>query len=77
MELLPATADGGDEVGRLEHGQVLAHGLPGHVQSRAELAQRLAVPLVEAVEQEPPARIGQRPEGSVHLVPSIGSHLTA
>ena len=62
VQLLPAAADGRDEVGRLQHGEVLAHRLAGHVQPRAQLAQRLAVALVEAVEQDPAARVGQRLE---------------
>ena len=73
--LLPAAADGRDEIGRLQHGEVLAHRLARHVQPRAQLAQRLAVALVQAVEQQPPARIGQRPEHLVHV--RIGSHLAA
>ncbi len=63
------------EIRRLQHGKVLAHRLARHVQPRAQLAQRLAVALVQAVEQEPPARIGQRPEDLVHG--QIGSHLAA
>ena len=43
VELLPPAANGRDEVGRLEHREVLAHRLPGHVQPGAELAQGLAV----------------------------------
>src|SRR5262249_41198260 len=41
----------------------------------AELAQRLAVPPVEAVEEPPSARVGERLEDLVH--PRIGSHLAA
>ena len=77
VELLPAAADGRDEVGRLEDREVLAHRLAGHVQPCAELAERLAVPFVQAVEQEPPARVGQRPEDLVHLLSPICSHLAA
>jgi hypothetical protein len=77
VELLPAATHGCHEVGRLEDGEMLAYRLPGHVESRAELAQRLAVPLVEAVQQQPPARVGQCPEGVVHAVVLIGSHLAA
>src|SRR5262245_24517719 len=75
MELLAAAADGGDQVGRFQDGEVLAHRLPGHVQSGAELAEGLAVARVEAVEELPATRVGQRLEDLVHLL--ICSHQAA
>ena len=64
--LLAAVPSGRHEVRRLEHGEVLADGLPGHGEAGAELAERLPVAAVEAVEQRPPARVGQGPEDVVH-----------
>ena len=57
--------------------EVLADRLAGHLQSRAELAQGLAVAAVQAVEQLAAARIGERAEGLVDLDLGIGSHLAA
>ena len=76
VQLLPPAAYGRDEVGRLQHREVLAHRLARHVQPRAQLAQGLAVALVETVEQDPPARVSERPEHVVVGV-HIGSHLAA
>src|SRR5262249_25233131 len=45
--------------------QVLAHGLPGHIQAGAELSQALATLAVQTVEQQPATGVGQ---GSKHLV---------
>src|SRR6185312_2349926 len=75
VQLLPAAAERRDEVRGLEHGEVLADGLPGHVELRAELAQGLAVAGVQAVQQPPAAGIGERPERVVHV--RICSHLAA
>ena len=60
--LLPAAADRGHEVGRFQDRQVLADRLPGHVQALGQLAQRLAVALVQAVQEAPAAGVGQRAE---------------
>jgi hypothetical protein len=73
VELLPPAANGGDEIGRLEDGEVLADRLPGHVEPGAELAQGLSVADVQAVEQLPATRVGKRLEHLVH--PRIRSHL--
>ena len=56
---------GDDETGVLEQAQVLHHAEAGHLQLGLELPERAAVALVEAVEQEPPCRIGKRPEDPV------------
>jgi len=51
--------------------QVLGDGLPGradlmpHGQPGADLEQRLTVPLGQLVQDDPPGRVGQRPEQSV------------
>ena len=68
MELLPTDLAAGHEVGVVQHGQVLHHAESGHGrQGRAELSERLAVSEEEAVEQEPPTRIGESPEHGVVL----------
>src|SRR5690606_36926731 len=81
VQLLPAAADGDDEPGLLQHRQVLADRLAGHVESGAQFAQTLAGPLVEAVQQLPAGRVGQRPEYVVHhmsiALPAICSLLAA
>jgi hypothetical protein len=66
VQLLPAAADGADQVGRLQDGQVLGRGLPGHVEAGAELAEGLAALLPQLVEEVAPGRIGQRLEHLVH-----------
>ena len=68
MELLPALTAGDDEPRLLEHAQVLHDTEPGHVELGVELSERAAVTLVEQVEQEAPARIGQRPERGIVVV---------
>jgi hypothetical protein len=75
VELHPPAANGGDEIGCFEKGQVFAHRLPGHVEPGAELAQGLSVPRIQAVEQLPATRVGKRLEHCVHL--RICSHLAA
>jgi hypothetical protein len=71
VQLLPAVPDGGDEVGPLQHREVLADRLPGHVEARAQLVQPLPVPGVEAVEEPPTAGVGQRLEDLVHPRPVV------
>src|SRR5262249_12264022 len=73
MELLAAAADRGDEVGCLEDVEVLADGLPRHLELATELTQRLSVVLVERVEQAPPTGVGERLEDLVQM----RSHLAA
>jgi hypothetical protein len=68
MELFPASPDRGHEVGGLQDRQVLADGLPGHVQAGAQFAQGLPVAAVQAVEQPPAAWVRQRPEYLIHSV---------
>src|SRR5262249_35831928 len=73
MELLAAAADGRDEIGCFEDIQVLAHGLPRHVELAAELTQRLPVASVQRVEQAPPAWVRECLEDLVQIC----SHLAA
>jgi hypothetical protein len=51
VELRAAAPHGGDEVGGLEHVEVLRHRLAPHARALAQLAERLAVGLVQPVEQ--------------------------
>jgi len=44
---------------------MLRHGLSCHVESLAQVAERLAIPLMQPIQQPPAARIGQSPENSV------------
>jgi len=55
-----------DEVCIFENGEMLRHRLPRHVVAFAQLAQSLSIPGMEAVEQLPPDRIGQRSEHRIH-----------
>src|SRR5215831_17449597 len=68
MELLAALALRRQQVGLLESGEMLRHRLPGHVESLAQLAQRLAVLASEAVQQLATARIRQRAEDSIVVI---------
>ena len=60
-----------DQPGPLQQGQVLRDGLPGradavpHGQPATDLEQRLPVPLRQLVQDDPPGRVGQRPEQGV------------
>src|SRR5258708_1459202 len=59
VELLASSPCGDDEIGFLEQCQVLADGLARHVESLAQVAQRLAVGGEEPIEQLAAARIGE------------------
>src|SRR5262245_24384825 len=67
MELLAASPQDGHEVRLLQHGQVLGHSLPGHVQVGAELPERLPVVRTQSVQQLSPASVGQCLEHPVHV----------
>ena len=62
------------EVRGLQHGEVLGRRLPGHGQRAAELAERLAVALVQPVEQLPAGRVGQCLEHEVQVVGHVAHH---
>src|SRR5215216_4356927 len=70
MELLPAASDRGHERRRLQNREVLADRLARHVEPGAQLAQRLAVATVEAVEQPAAAGVSQGLEDRVHVMVS-------
>jgi hypothetical protein len=74
VQLLPAPADRGDEVGRLQQAQVLGRRLPRHVERLAQLPEGLPVAFAQPVQQRPPRRIGQRLE---HRVIASGTAGTA
>ncbi len=67
MPLLTASPQSHDEIRRFEQLEVLRHGLTSHVQVFAELAQRLPVVRLQAIEQLPAARVGERLEHLVHV----------
>jgi len=66
VELLSAAAHRGDEICRLQHRQVLADRLAGHVEPRAQLAKTLSAAGIQAVEEPAATRIRQRLEHPVH-----------
>src|SRR5438045_1576504 len=53
VQLLAPALDGRHQVGRFEDVEVLGDGLAGHLELGAEGAERLAVVLEEAVQQQP------------------------
>ena len=58
---------GGDQVGGLQHGEVLHHAEPGHLRKAvAQRLHRLAVVFEQRVEDRPSGRVGQRLEHLVH-----------
>src|SRR5262245_15707572 len=67
VQLPPALADRGDQLGPLEHREVLGHRLPHHGEAGAQLGEGLAVPGVQAVEQLTARRVGQRLEHSIRV----------
>src|SRR5438067_12101646 len=67
VQLLPPAPHGDDEVRRLEHRKVLGDGLPGHGQVLTELAEGLPIARAQSIEEQPPARVGERFEDEVHL----------
>jgi hypothetical protein len=67
VQLLAPAPDRADQVGGLQHGQVPGGRLARHADVSDQLAQGLAVALVQPVEQVSPGEIAQRPEHVVHL----------
>src|SRR5438093_2120651 len=68
MQLLAALAPRRQQVGFFENGEMLRHGLAGHVVPFAQLAQRLAVLPAEAIQQPPAIGIRQGAEDRVLVV---------
>jgi hypothetical protein len=71
VQLLPATPERGHQAARLQYRQMLADGLPRHLQPGTQLPQALPVARVQAVEQPAAAGIGERLEHRVHLTSSL------
>jgi len=65
VQLFPTPPHRADQMGRLQDGQVLRQRLTGHVDALAQLAERLAVVLVQPVEELPSRAFGQRLEDLV------------
>ena len=66
MLLAPGPA-GGDEVGLLQHAEVLHHAEARDLRKHgAELAERLTIAGEQRVEQRPTVRVGQCPEDEFH-----------
>ena len=65
MKFFPTLPLPGDEIGLLENRQMFRDRLARHVQPPAQLAQRLAIPLVQPIQQLPSARIGQSTKHSI------------
>jgi hypothetical protein len=68
VQLEPSSSHAADEIGRLEHREVLAHRLARHFEVLAQLPERLPVVLAQPVEQQPTAGVGQRLEHQVQRV---------
>lgn len=66
MQFLPAFFACRDKVGVLKNREMFGDGLPRHDMSFAKLAERLSIPLVQAVEQLTPYRVCKRFEYVVH-----------
>ena len=71
MQLFAPAPDGGDEVRRFEHIQMLRHALACHVEVVAQFVEGAAVVGVQQIQQLPPAGIGQRLEEHVGVA-SLG-----
>src|SRR6266508_6834741 len=71
--LLATAAQGHDQPGTLQHRDVLAHRLTGHVKLRAQLDERLPVVRMQAVEQVPSRGVGE--SGEHRYVVVHGSHI--
>src|SRR5262249_21898129 len=68
MQLLAALPPRRQQVGFFENGEMLRHGLAGHLVPFAQLAQRLAVLPAEAIQQPPAIGIRQGAEDRVLVV---------
>ena len=68
VQLEPSTPHAADQVGRLEHREVLAHRLACHFEVLAQLTERLAVVLAKPIQQQPPAGIRQCSKDLIHLI---------
>ena len=67
MQFVAASPERNDEVSVRQDGEMFSHGLAGHIEVLAELAQGLAVVHMELVKQRPPGRIGQSFKDIIHV----------
>src|SRR5580704_154761 len=65
VQLFSALPLPGHEIGLLEYRQMLRDRLAGHAQPLAQLAQRLAIPAVQPIQQLPTICIGQSAKHSI------------
>lgn len=65
MQLFAPLPPPGDKIGFFQDRQMLGDGLARHVEAVAQIAQRLAVPVVQPVQQLPAAGIGQGAKHSI------------
>src|SRR5580704_5541183 len=65
VQLFSALPFPGPEIGRRENRQMLRDRLAGHAQPLAQLAQRLAIPAVQPIQQLPTICIGQSAKHSI------------
>ena len=65
VQLLASSPNNDDKVRVFEQKQVFGHGLTRHIEMLTKLSQRLAIVLMEHVQQAPPARIRKRLENLV------------
>jgi hypothetical protein len=74
VQLLPTRATGDDELGVLEHLQVLHDPEPRHLEGRLQLGQRLAVTDQEPIEKPSARAVRQRLENRVVVLSHSGEH---
>ena len=71
MPLGASVPRGDHEIGLGEYGEVLHHSEAGHPRKLvAQLVERLPVAAEQAVQQRPPARVGERPKDFTTLLHS-------
>lgn len=75
MKLLSASAFPRHQIGLFEYHQVFCDGLASHLQPLAKISQRLAIFLVQPVEELPTARVRQCLENCIIVNLDIGNHL--
>src|ERR1700756_1419396 len=65
VQLFTAVPLPGYEIGFLKNRQMLRDRLAGHVEPLAQLAERLAIPALQSIQQLPAARVGQSAKYSI------------
>ena len=72
VKAFPSLALPRNQVGVVQDSEMFRHGLAGHVEALAEIAQRLAVPVAQPVEKLAAAGVCQRFEDGV-IIHEIGN----